>query len=86
MVSKLNSRLRGLVWIPGWVNVLCYWERLFSLTVSLSNKEYKWVLANCQESLMKCWGGGGGGVCAGPTSHPGGSSNTPSHFMLRKLG
>ena len=29
---------------------------------------------------------GGGGVCAGPTSHPGGSSNTPSHFMLRKLG
>ena len=28
--------------------------------------------------------GGGGG--AGLTSHPGGSRNTPSHFMLRKLG
>ena len=83
MVSKLNSRLRGLVWIPGWVNVLCYWERHFSLTVLLSNKEYEWVLANCQESLMKCWGGGGD---AGLTSHSGGSSNTPSHFMLRKLG
>ena len=31
-------------------------------------------------------GGGGGVMCDGRASHPGGSSNTLSRFMLQKLG
>ena len=30
---------------PVWVIVLCSWARHFTLTVPLSNQEYKWVLA-----------------------------------------
>ena len=41
------------------------------------------VTANCQGSLMKYWGGE---PCHGLASHPGGSSVTPSCFMLRKPG
>lgn len=28
--------------------------------------------------------GGGGGHCDGPTLHPGGNSDTPSRFMIKK--
>ena len=49
--------------------VLCSWARHFTLTVLLSTQEYKWVPANPLKGLA---------------SHPGGSINTRSRFMLRK--
>ena len=48
--------------------VLCYWARLFTLTVPLSTQEYKWVLAICWGNLTNCWGV----TCNGLASHPGG--------------
>jgi len=60
------------VWALAGDIALCSWVRHFTLTVSLSTQVYKWVLAN----LMV-------GVTA---SHPGGTRNTPSHFMLQKPG
>ena len=41
--------------------------------------------------FLACWASkmlgrrGGGGPCDGLGTHPGGSSDTPSHFMLRTL-
>ena len=62
--------------------VLCSWARHFTLTVPLSTQEYEWVPVICWGNLTKLlesdlrW-----------TSIPSrGSRNTPSHFMLRKLG
>ena len=52
--SRLDSGLRDLR--PGWVNVPCLYAKLFTFTVHLSTQEYKWVVANCRGSLMKCWG------------------------------
>ena len=52
----LRSGSRGLGSSPGRVIVLCSWARHFTLTVLLSTQEYKWVPANCQENLTKCWG------------------------------
>ena len=49
------------------------------LSQCLSTQVYKWVPAN----LML--GGGGGQLCGRLAFHPGGSRNTPSHFMLLKL-
>ena len=59
------------------VIVLCSCARHFTLTVTLSAQEYKWVLANCQGNLTKCWG------ISIPSKR---SRNTPSSFMLRKPG
>ena len=33
-----------------------FWTKNLPLTVPLPTQEYKWVLTNCQGSLMKCWG------------------------------
>ena len=55
MVSALDSGSRGPGSGPGRVIVLCSWARHFTLTVPLSTQEYKWVPANCQGNLMKCW-------------------------------
>ena len=55
VVSSLDSRSRGLSLSPGRVIVLCSWARHFTLTVPLSTQEYKWVPANCQGKLTKCW-------------------------------
>ena len=79
MVSALDSGSRGLGLSPGRVIVLFSWARHFTLTVPLSTQEYKW---NSQGNLTKYW------VVArdGLASHPGGSSNTPSRFLLRKPG
>ena len=54
--------------LSGWVTVLCSWARDFNLTVPLSTQEYKWLPANCQGNLMKCWGV----TCDGLASHSGG--------------
>ena len=55
MVSALDSGSRSLCSSPVQVTVLCSWARHFSLTVLLSTQEYKWVPANCQGNLTKCW-------------------------------
>ena len=68
MVSVLDSRTRCPVLSPGRVIVLCSWERHLTLTVPLSTQEYKWVPANCQGNLTKCWEV----TCDGLASHPGG--------------
>ena len=68
MVSALDSGSRGPGLSPGRVIVLCSWARHFTLTVPLSTQEYKWVPANCQGNLTKCWGV----TCDGLASHPGG--------------
>ena len=48
-------------------------------------QEYKGVLENFQESLMKCFflGGGGSCPCNRLASYPGGSIANPGYFMLR---
>ena len=56
VVSELDSKLRGLGQRPGLVNVLCSLAKVFSLRVTLTIQENKWVLANFQESIMKCRG------------------------------
>ena len=82
MLSVLDSGLKGLGSSPGRVIVLCScnWARDFTLTVPLSTQEYKWVPANCLENLTKCWEV----TCTRIPSRR--SSNTPSCFMLWKLG
>ena len=56
MVSVLDYGSSVPVSIPGQVTVLCSWVRHFTLIVPLSTQEYKWVPANCQGNLTKCWG------------------------------
>ena len=68
MVSALDSGLRGPGSSPGQVIVLCSWARHFTLTVSLSTQEYKWLPANCQGNHTKCLEV----TCDGLASHPGG--------------
>ena len=68
------SPLDEAVWVQALVGdiVSCSWGRHFTLTVPLSTQVYKWVSVN----LML--------ACDGLASHPGGSRNTPSSFMLQK--
>ena len=46
--------------------VLCSWARHFTLTVSLSIQEYKWVPVICRGNLTNCWGV----TCDGLASRP----------------
>ena len=84
MVSALDSGSRGPGSSPGRVIVLCSWAGYFTLTVPLSTQEYKWVPANCQGNLTKCWGV----TCDGLASPPGGIAIllAASSIMLRKPG
>ena len=68
MVSTKDSGSRGPGSSPGRVIVLCSWVRHFPLTVPLSTQGYKWVPANCQGNLTKCWEV----TCNELASHPGG--------------
>ena len=68
VISMLDSGSRGPGSSPGRVIVLCFWAKHFTLTVPLSTQEYKWVPANCQGNLMKCWEV----TCDRLASHPGG--------------
>ena len=56
MVIVLVPRSRGSGLSPSRIIVLCSWARHFTLTVPLSTQKYKWVPANCQRNLAKCWG------------------------------
>ena len=67
VVSALDSGSRGLGSSAGRVIVLCSWARHFTLTVPLSTQEYKWLPANCQGKLTKCWEVTSDGIA----SHPG---------------
>ena len=53
MVNALDSRSRGPGARPSRVNVLCSLTRHFTLTALPSNQEHKWVLVNCQGSLVR---------------------------------
>jgi len=53
---------------------LCLWARHLTLTVPLTTQVFKWVPVN----LML------GVTLLGLASHPGGSRNILSHFMLQK--
>ena len=56
MVRRLYFGLRDAGLRPGQVNVLCSLAKHFTVTVPLSTREYKWIVANCQRGAMKCWG------------------------------
>ena len=84
MVSVLDSRSRGPGSSPGRVIVLCSWARHFTLTVPLSTQEYK-IMGTSKLSAGKPDEMLGGYLRW--TSIPSRrSSNTPSRFMLKKLG
>ena len=70
VVSVLDSSLRGPGSSPlsARVIVLCSWAKHFTLTLPFSTQEYKWLPANCQGNLRKCWEV----TCDGLASHPGG--------------
>ena len=70
MVSALDSGSGGPGSSPGPGTALYSWARYFTLIVPLSTQVYKWVPANLLLGVTR----------------PGGSSNTPSRFMLRKPG
>ena len=76
MVSALDSGLGGPGSSPGRGTALCSWARHFTFIVPLSTQVYKWVLAILPLGV----------TCDRLASHPGGSSNTPSRFMLWKPG
>ena len=76
MVSARDFGLNSTGSSPGRGTVLCSWARHFTLIVPLSTQVYKWEPMNL---LL--------GVTLRSTSIPSrGSRNTPSCFMLRKLG
>ena len=68
VISALDFGSRGLGLSPGRVIALGSWTRHFTLTVPHSTQEYKWLPANCQGNLTKCWGV----TCDGLASEPGG--------------
>ena len=72
MVSAFVSGSSGPSSSPGRGHCVVFLGK----TVPLSTQVYKWVPAN----LML------GQPCDGLASHPGGSRNTLSRFMLRKPG
>ena len=61
---------------PGWSLHCCVvsLDKKLCSTLSLFTQVYKWLPA------IYCWGQ----PCDGLASYPGGSSNTPSCFMLQK--
>ena len=74
IVSVLDSRLGGLGSSPGQGHYVVFLGKtLYSHSASLH--------PGVQMGTSKC---AGGNPCDGLASYPDGSSNTPSHFMLRK--
>ena len=75
MVSVLNSGLSGPGLSPGQGHCVVFLGKtLYSRSASLH--------PGVQMGTSKY---AGGNPCDGLASHPGGSSNTPNRFMLRKL-
>jgi len=67
-----------VVWVQALAGdtVLCSWARHLTLVVPLSTQEYKWVPANLMLRVTLQW----------TSILSRGSRNTPSRFMLQKLG
>ena len=64
---------------PGRCTHVVFLGKHLTLTVPLSTQVYKWEPANSfGDNLVKCWEV----TCDGLVSHPGGSRNTPSCFIL----
>ena len=61
MSSSLDSGSKLLGLRLDRINVMCSLAKLFTFTLRLSTQGYKWVLGNCQGSLINAGGGGGGG-------------------------
>ena len=80
MSSSLDSGSKLLGLRLDRINVMCFLAKFFTFTLPLSTQGYKWVLGNCQRSLINP----GGGHCDRPTSHTGGNSDTSSRFMIKK--
>lgn len=80
MSSSLDSGSKLLGLRLDRIDMMCFLAKFFTFTVPLYTEGYQWVLGNCQGSLINA----GGGHCDGPTSHPGGNSDTPSRFMVKK--
>ena len=75
-VSALYSGLSGSGSSPGQGTALCSFARHFTLIVPLSTQVYEWLLANLLLGVTLRW-----------SNIPSrGSRNTPSRFMLWKLG
>ena len=64
--ARLRIKRPGFEPCPG--HCVVFLARHFTLTVPLSTQEYKWVPANCQGNLTKCWRV----TFDGLASHPGG--------------
>ena len=84
MSSSLDSGSKLLGLRLDRINVMCSLAKFLTFTLPLSTQGYKWVLGNFQGSLINAGGGGGRRHCDGPTTHPGGNSDTPSRFMVKK--
>ena len=67
MVSMLDSGSRGPGSSPDRVDALCSGTSHVTFTVSLFTQEDKWVPANGQGNLTKCWRV----TCDGLASHSG---------------
>ena len=80
VVSTLDSGSRGPGSSPGRVILLCSWAKHFTLTVPLSTQEYKTRKLSGKPDKML------GGYLRWTSIPSRRSSNTPSHFMLRKPG
>ena len=76
MVSALDSRSNSPGSNPGRGTTLCSWANRFTPIVPLSTQVNKWVPVNLLLGVTLRW----------TSIPPGGSRNTPSRFMLRKLG
>ena len=59
MFSELDSGSRSPGTRTDQVIMLCSWAKYFTLTMLCSIQEYKWVVANCQQSPTGGQGGGG---------------------------
>ena len=62
MSSSLDSGSKLLGLRLDRINVMCSLAKFFTFTLPLSTQGYKWVLGNCQGSLITAGGGGGGGL------------------------
>ena len=62
MSSSLDSGSKLLGLRLDRINVMCSLAKFFTFALPLSTQGYKWVLGNCQGSLINAGGGGGGGI------------------------
>lgn len=57
MSSSLDSGSKLLGLRLDRIDMMCFLAKFFTFTVPLSTEGYKWVLGNCQGSLINAGGG-----------------------------